>query len=320
MKRIFQFKSPCLQALIGVLFFCSLFSCSKEEEEPEEDVRKRQDMAAIQDYLATNQVEATQKPFSIYEYYYYKLYENPNEKTPTDGNIVLFYYKMYLLDGTEIASYTAADGDPIPAKYGSTTIFPYTIGHAFQHLKKGETQRLLLPSYLAFHTYTNEDIPQYSNIVVDIELVDILTVDQQKQRESAIIDDYIEENELGTFNKFSSGLRYKVLEAGTGSTPVRGNRISVAYKGTLLDGTVFDESKDGSPLVYNLGSTSMIAGWEQGVPLMQNGEKAMLLMPSHLAYSNNITVIPESIREDLVGRSLPPFSILKFELTLEDIK
>jgi len=83
-----------------------------------------------------------------------------------------------------------------------------------------------------------------------------------------------------------SGLQYKSLIAGDGAKPVSSDRVKVHYRGTLIDGTVFDSSYDrGEPIVFPV--TGVIAGWVEGLQLMQVGSKFELTIPSNLAYGAN---------------------------------
>lgn len=83
-----------------------------------------------------------------------------------------------------------------------------------------------------------------------------------------------------------SGLQYKSLVAGSGEKPTRNDSVKVHYKGTLIDGTVFDSSYDrGEPIVFPV--TGVIAGWVEGLQLMQVGSKFELVIPSQLAYGAN---------------------------------
>lgn len=83
-----------------------------------------------------------------------------------------------------------------------------------------------------------------------------------------------------------SGLQYKSLVTGNGAKPARSDSVKVHYKGTLIDGTVFDSSYDrGEPIVFPV--TGVIAGWVEGLQLMQVGSKFELVIPSQLAYGAN---------------------------------
>ena len=81
----------------------------------------------------------------------------------------------------------------------------------------------------------------------------------------------------------ASGLQYRVLTAGTGSTPTAESTVEVHYAGRLLDGTEFDSSiKRGVPTQF--GVTQVIAGWTEGLQLMTEGSKWEFYIPADLAY------------------------------------
>jgi FKBP-type peptidyl-prolyl cis-trans isomerase FkpA len=81
-----------------------------------------------------------------------------------------------------------------------------------------------------------------------------------------------------------SGLQYKVITQGDGPKPADANaEVEVHYRGTLIDGTVFDSSYDrGESISFFLNQ--VIAGWTEGLQLMPTGSKYMLYIPSELGY------------------------------------
>lgn len=104
-----------------------------------------------------------------------------------------------------------------------------------------------------------------------------------------------------------SGLQYKIIKAGNGATPDATSRVSVNYKGTLIDGTVFDSSLDpAKPATF--GVTQVIKGWTEALLLMPVGSKWELYIPADLAYGSRDT-----------GK-IKPFSTLVFEVELLGIE
>lgn len=80
-----------------------------------------------------------------------------------------------------------------------------------------------------------------------------------------------------------SGLQYQVLKEGSGPKPKPGDKVTVNYTGTLIDGTVFDSSRErGQPVTFEL--TDVIPGWTEGLQLMHEGGHYKLFIPSDLAY------------------------------------
>ena len=101
-----------------------------------------------------------------------------------------------------------------------------------------------------------------------------------------------------------SGLQYEVVKEGTGVKPLATDVVTVAYKGTLIDGTEFDANK-GIEFPLN----GVIKGWTEGVQLMTVGSKYKFYIPSTLAYGDR-----------QAGAIIKPNSTLIFEVELLDIK
>jgi len=112
------------------------------------------------------------------------------------------------------------------------------------------------------------------------------------------------------FKKTDSGLHYKITQNGNGAKAEKGKTVSVHYKGMLLDGTEFDSSyKRNEPIEFALGVGQVIPGWDEGIGLLQVGDKARFVIPHHLAYG-----------EKGAGGVIPPRATLIFDVELKGVK
>ena len=103
----------------------------------------------------------------------------------------------------------------------------------------------------------------------------------------------------------TNGVYYKILQEGSGQQVKLTDTLVVRYKGTLLNGVIFDETKE-KPATFPL--KRLIKGWQAGMPLCRQGGKIRLIIPSAMGYS---------IRN--LG-SIPPNSVLVFDVELLEIK
>ncbi len=112
------------------------------------------------------------------------------------------------------------------------------------------------------------------------------------------------------YDETPSGLRYKILQKGTGKKASKGSMVSVHYKGQLLDGQVFDSSyQRKQPIDFTIGVGQVIPGWDEGIQLLKVGDKARLVIPSNLAYGSRGA-----------GGVIPPNATLIFDVELMNVK
>jgi peptidyl-prolyl cis-trans isomerase A (cyclophilin A) len=112
------------------------------------------------------------------------------------------------------------------------------------------------------------------------------------------------------FDKTESGLRYKMIQKGNGKKAENGKTVSVHYTGQLEDGKVFDSSYPRKkPIEFPLGMGNVIEGWDEGIALLQVGDKARFVIPSDLAYGSRGA-----------GGVIPPNATLIFDVELMDVK
>jgi FKBP-type peptidyl-prolyl cis-trans isomerase len=110
--------------------------------------------------------------------------------------------------------------------------------------------------------------------------------------------------------RLSTGLWTEVLKPSSGTKPVRGDMVSVLYKGFLLDETMFDSAEDpDNPFTFQLDRGKVIKGWEYGLLSMRKGEIRRLIVPYELGYGTR-------------GRApdIPRQATLVFEVELVEIK
>ncbi len=106
----------------------------------------------------------------------------------------------------------------------------------------------------------------------------------------------------------ASGLQYEVLREGNGKKPKATDRVECHYEGTLINGQVFDSSyKRGQTATFGLNQ--VIAGWTEGLQLMQEGAKYRFYIPYKLGYG-----------ERGAGNSIPPYATLIFDVELVAVK
>jgi len=134
---------------------------------------------------------------------------------------------------------------------------------------------------------------------------------RQKREEEAKKDTEKEMEKLAAgFEKTKSGLRYQILQKGNGTKAAKNKTVSVHYKGQLTDGNVFDSSYERKqPIDFTLGVGQVISGWDEGIQLLQVGDKARFVIPSNLAYGSQGA-----------GGVIPPNATLIFDVELMDVK
>lgn len=128
----------------------------------------------------------------------------------------------------------------------------------------------------------------------------VATLNIQKEKE------FLAKNLGKGFTETESGLQYQIVEAGNDVKPGPQDTVLVRYKGTLPDGSVFDETPEGAePISMRLNQ--VIAGWTEGLQLIGEGGKINLVIPSKLAYGEN------------GNRGIEPNTPLTFEVEMTEV-
>jgi peptidyl-prolyl cis-trans isomerase A (cyclophilin A) len=126
-------------------------------------------------------------------------------------------------------------------------------------------------------------------------------IEEERSKKSSELDEI-----SAGFEETESGLRYKIIQKGNGTKAEAGMQVSVHYEGSLVSGTVFDSSyKRKEPIDFQVGVGQVIAGWDEGICLLQVGDKARFVIPSDLGYGSAGA-----------GGVIPPDATLIFDVEL----
>lgn len=221
-----------------------------------------------------------------------KVSENPKVKV---------HYTGYFADG-KIFDSSVKRGEPIALVVGKGQVIKgWEEGLAL--MSEGDKYRLIIPYTLAYGEAGRQPvIPPKSDLTFDVEII------EAQETASAKPYDVKGKDTLKT----ESGLKYIMVEEVKKNRvkPVNGQTVIVHYTGYFEDGKIFDSSVErGEPFSFQLGKGMVIKGWDEGIALMNIGEKARLLIPYQLAYG-----------EQGYPGAIPPKSNLIFDVELINVK
>lgn len=270
-----------------IAFFVVLFvSCSSDDPSFPKDFSVINEQEII-DYIAANNLDATRTNTGLY----YIIDELGEGVEITASSDVAIRFKGFYLDGSLYGETTNID---LPINLQNT--IP-GLREGLQHFREGGSGTLLVPSSLAFGSNDYNGIPGGSVIIFEIHVVDYVAENKQE------IVEYIEANNLDAVES-ATGLYYVIDEQGAGEQPTETSNVTVAYKGYLTDGTVFDESSDDG-ISFNLDK--VILGWTEGIQYFKEGGSGKLLIPSSLAYGK------------FGNTDIPGGAVLIFEVNLKSV-
>lgn len=266
---------------------------------------------ALQNYIAENNITVEPLESGIYII----PMEKGKGRCPEKGELVELDFDAKLLNGKTIGStintdkklsFVLGDGSVIP---GWEEIVPR------MHL--GERITAVIPFEMAYGDHDVSGIPSYANLVYDIKLLKITTVEEQeKQAEEALkqmkldsetaFQAYVKDNNI--VDHTETGLYYTKSLVTDGQPVTPGKTARIKFVASYLDGTLLGNSDDlGEYYDFVVGKGRVVKGLDEGVGLMRVGERARFVLPYTLAYGENS-------HDDI-----PPYSNLVFDVELLDV-
>lgn len=276
---------------IILLALVTLSSCKKETR----DLRVIEDQQ-IQAFIKTNNLTGFSKDTSGF---YYQILSNGTGEQIKYSTSVIFSQKTTSIN--ESVSFENSIYTPISNYVGYIT--PISWRQTMIRANKGAVLRILTPSYLAFgKDGSGSSIP--GNAILDTKITVANDADRPSYEDN-LIKDFLNTNKLTATKDAVSGLYYQIITPGTGNPVLPTSTIKAVYKGRLLTGTVFDQATSANPL--SIALSSVIQGWQTGLPFIKSGGKIRLFIPSRLGYGAS------------AQNGIPANSILDFDIELVEV-
>lgn len=237
-----------------------------------------------------------------------------NKRKTKMDDLVDIDYHMSIASNDSVLAETFTKNQPVtvPASHPS-------FSGIFKQMKKGDRVNIVI-SADSFYKYTiNAPLPSYikpgDSLRFYIKVHDIMNEPEfaakeyakelaQTREDSLVAVKFL--SQFQRINKTHTGLHYTISKPGTGKQPVAGNKVTVKYRGYLMNGKVFESNQQG--FTFILGSKDVIAGWNEGIKLMREGGRFKFIIPPHLAYGGSGADI------------IPPFTTIVFDIDLISVE
>lgn len=229
----------------------------------------------------------------------YRILRKGTGESPTPRDTVIIRFAGWLDNGRQFDT-TYGQIEPVRVPLDGSIA---ALREGLTYVSEGGMIELDVPSKLGYGTNGHSDlIPPNTDLNFLVELV-------QVEKAPAVIEPGPTDSDAPSeFSTTDSGLRYRILRKGDGPKPAASDTVSVHYRGTLMDGKIFDSSYlRGVPFDLKLGNT--IEGWKEGMTLIGVGGMIELEIPSELGYG-----------EQGIPKRIPPNADLKFLVELLEIK
>lgn len=250
---------------------------------------------------------------------YYKFYvQNKDSVQAQTGDAVSLMYQLALKDSILVPSM------PIE-ELVRESFYKGDVYDAIRMMHVGDSATFILDADTFFYYMGGENPFDTKELYFTFKMTDLMPkaeveammqaqedqynayMEQARAAEDSLMQNYIAKNKIKV-TPTASGLYFIPKKSGKGAMAANGQKVAVHYVGKLLDGTEFDNSiKRGEPIEFILGQGQVIPGWDEGISMMNEGAKAVLLIPSKLAYGER------------GNQAIPPCSPLVFDVELVKI-
>lgn len=258
----------------------------------------------------------------------YHYYEKSDTGQQVKKDDYLLLDLTYTLERTDSLLF---DSKEMPGKYRLKAKDPVKgykkepmIEYALRMMRVGDSMSFRLPAKIFYHGTRNVRHPTFiinsDTLLFNVRLKEINTAEQvradylklkekNKKEELVILEDYVQTH-YPDAEPSATGLYRIILEEGSGKEVRPGDFVSIHYEGTLINGEKFDSTYDRDKVFsFDLGKAEVIAGLQEGVTGLNVGTKAVLIIPSHLAY-----------KDHGYGRRIGPYATLIFTIKVMDIQ
>lgn len=314
-----------ISAITNLLLVLLLLQGCLDSGESEHERQIREADGLLQTYITTNNLEVEEQSTGVY---IEKVKENPEGKQVVEDHVVGILYTMtHLEGGYEIEAHTDSLN---PVRFSNSfnashhSVHPAGLNYEIGEMKLGENFKFFIPSYQAYGNYSHEDLfDSYSHFIIDVELIELKTEEEIHEKEVDVIQKFIEENDMEA-QSYPNGLYHVQIEEGDGNKPKSNSLVKFHFTRKYLDGTVIETSQEDDPVRTYLNSNNLVRGLEEGLRLMEEGEKAELIMSSKIAFGKSVQVLPQQLRDEweeegAINPLTKPYSPVIYEIELLEV-
>lgn len=247
-----------------------------------------------------------------------------SKKKAVEGDIMMLHFGLQSLAGDTLLY--LFDNEPVAVKCGDLALGT-GFDEALKMVPEKGSGRFVIPSNQAFDSVgLDESIEPYTSLLLDVEMVSIMTLEQYEkemkrkkdiedaealkrlQEEPARIAKFVKDHNVNV-NPTESGLYYLEIVKGTGETAEDGDLVSIHYNIYNIDDKLIETSYDTDPLTFVYGKGEMVPGIEEAISYMKKGGKTTIIVPSQLGFG-----------EAAIDNDLPANSTVIFDIDFVDLQ